>query len=121
MAVQSWQPHDVKVAGNVSAHYQPMARLHLFSTTYICDKLNTKPELNIGVVSYSKSLNKQLAALPEHHHVSLPADKQGYARMLYAALYQLDKSGVDTIWLEQPPTTDEWLDVNDRLSRATHQ
>ena len=48
----------------------------------------------------------------------LPADPQGYAADLYAALHRLDDAGAGTILVQQPPQTEEWLAVRDRLSRA---
>jgi L-threonylcarbamoyladenylate synthase len=48
----------------------------------------------------------------------LPSDNVGYAAQLYAALHQLDDAGVDRIIVSQPPDTEEWLAVRDRLQRA---
>ena len=43
---------------------------------------------------------------------------EGYARELFAALPRLDESGVDVIVVAEVPTTDAWMGVRDRLSRA---
>ena len=48
----------------------------------------------------------------------LPADPEGYARELYAALRDLDQAGVDLIAVEAPPATPAWTAVADRLRRA---
>jgi L-threonylcarbamoyladenylate synthase len=47
----------------------------------------------------------------------LPADPEGYARGLYAALRALDAEG-RPILVEAPPQGPEWEAVNDRLARA---
>ena len=39
-------------------------------------------------------------------------------QQLYDALHTADAAGVDAIWLERPPSDEDWRDVHDRLSRA---
>jgi L-threonylcarbamoyladenylate synthase len=48
----------------------------------------------------------------------LSADPREYAADLYAALHRLDDSGVATIVVREPPATEDWLAVRDRLRRA---
>ena len=120
MAVQSWQPHDKAVPGNVSAHYQPSTTLRVLSADEISDKVALGLSAETGIISFSDALSNQLSSMVNVKNIKLPDDKPGYARMLYASLYQLDKSNASEIWLERPPGSDEWQDVNDRLSRATH-
>ncbi|GAA0465592.1 threonylcarbamoyl-AMP synthase [Actinoplanes capillaceus] len=48
----------------------------------------------------------------------LSADPREYAADLYAALHRLDDAGVATILVQEPPQTEDWLAVRDRLSRA---
>lgn len=42
----------------------------------------------------------------------------GFGHDLYQTLFEADQAGYARLWLELPPTGDEWLAVNDRLSRA---
>lgn len=49
---------------------------------------------------------------------TLPATAADYAHGLYAALRRLD-AGAGTILVQQPPQTDEWEAVRDRLDRAS--
>ncbi|MCC7085183.1 MAG: threonylcarbamoyl-AMP synthase [Pirellulales bacterium] len=51
--------------------------------------------------------------------VEMPADAVQYSRRLYATLHDLDDAGVQWIVVDTPPSTDEWLAVRDRLSRAS--
>jgi L-threonylcarbamoyladenylate synthase len=51
--------------------------------------------------------------------VVMPRDPAVYASGLYAALHDLDASGVDRIVVAMPPDTAEWLAVRDRLRRAS--
>jgi L-threonylcarbamoyladenylate synthase len=48
----------------------------------------------------------------------LSADPREYAADLYAALHRLDDAGVATILVQEPPQTEDWLAVRDRLTRA---
>jgi L-threonylcarbamoyladenylate synthase len=48
----------------------------------------------------------------------MASDAVAFGRQLYVTLYQVDKMGVEKIIVEQPPMTEEWRAVNDRLSRA---
>jgi L-threonylcarbamoyladenylate synthase len=50
----------------------------------------------------------------------MPADADGYAQSLYAALRAMDAEGADFILLEAPPESGEWQGINDRLRRAAH-
>jgi L-threonylcarbamoyladenylate synthase len=51
----------------------------------------------------------------------LSADPREYAADLYAALHRLDDAGAGTILVREPPRTEEWIAVRDRLSRAAAQ
>jgi L-threonylcarbamoyladenylate synthase len=51
--------------------------------------------------------------------VRLPDDPDGYAKDLYAALHLLDMAALDLITIEEPPDSDDWLAVRDRLRRAS--
>jgi L-threonylcarbamoyladenylate synthase len=48
----------------------------------------------------------------------LSADPREYAADLYAALHRLDDAGVATIVAQEPPDTEDWLAIRDRLRRA---
>ncbi|MEO8600266.1 MAG: Sua5 family C-terminal domain-containing protein, partial [bacterium] len=50
----------------------------------------------------------------------LPANPQGYAHGLYAALRAMDAVGADLILIENPPQDVAWQGINDRLHRAAH-
>ena len=49
----------------------------------------------------------------------LSSNPREYAADLYAALHRLDDAGFATILIQEPPRTEDWLAVHDRLSRAT--
>jgi L-threonylcarbamoyladenylate synthase len=50
--------------------------------------------------------------------VATPNNAAAYAHALYANLRALDEAACDTILVERPPQTAEWMAINDRLTRA---
>jgi L-threonylcarbamoyladenylate synthase len=49
----------------------------------------------------------------------MPDNPREYAAVLYERLHTADAQGWDWIAIEQPPRTDEWSAIRDRLERAT--
>jgi len=114
--VQSPLQHQVKVSGNVAAHYQPKTSLRCVSATQL-DELLTGTKLKLAVLSFS---NLSFNAQP-YWHTTMPTNAQDYGRVLYKQLYQADQSGAELILLELPPAGDEWAAVQNRLQRAAYQ
>ena len=88
-------------------HYAPRARLILAKDTGDVDRSVLKEP--IAILTYE-------GQGPGDEVLS--ADPREYAADLYAALHRLDDAGVATILVQQPPETEEWLAVRDRLGRA---
>lgn len=109
------EQHQVKVAGNVAAHYQPDTPLLCLNTQQLQEQLALNSP-DVAVLHYTP--------LPEKpaNIVSLPMPQQAdaYASCLYRTLYNADKLGVSAIWCELPPQGEDWLAVLDRLSRAAY-
>ena len=51
-------------------------------------------------------------------HISLPANPDEAAALLYETLFRLDTSGLDLILVELPPDEPPWAAIRDRLNRA---
>lgn len=111
------QQHDVAISGNKRQHYQPRKPLHLFSTEQLLDCLDQTLQ-PIALVAYSEQLKSLAIAHPNLIYYPAPPEKKRYAQALYSTLHELDKLAIDAIWIERPPQTPEWNDVNDRLERA---
>jgi len=86
-------------------HYAPRARLVL--TKEIETDGYDGP---VGVLAYDGADGP--------YREILPPDPREYAADLYAALHRLDDARVATILVQEPPQTEDWLAVRDRLSRA---
>jgi L-threonylcarbamoyladenylate synthase len=84
-------------------HYAPRAAVVLGRT----DRPLTGP---VGTLTYEGSDGP--------YREVLSTDPREYAADLYAALHRLDDAGVATIVVQEPPDTEEWLAIRDRLRRA---
>lgn len=105
--------HDIAVPGNVAEHYQPQTPLFIATRTQILARLQGESR-PIACVFYGDT-----AGLTSSAYIHcLPASKALYAQKLYHTLYTLDGLNAHAIWLEQPPQSEQWGDVNDRLRRA---
>lgn len=115
------QQHDVAVPGNVAVHYRPGTPLHVIDTDTLRTRLVSLPTASrIALAHFSDDLPIP-AVGPDTgiaEAVRMPADKPGFARVLYSTLHALDHVHADAIWLERPPSGEDWSDVHDRLSRA---
>lgn len=111
--VSAPKSHNVAVPGNVKAHYQPGKPLKIFNKAELQNALQQSTD---AVICLYQSAEFTDLALP--HSRQLPQDKAGYARLLYRSLFEADAMPGSQIYLEQPPQTPEWDDVNDRLRRA---
>jgi L-threonylcarbamoyladenylate synthase len=109
--------HDVAVPGNMLVHYQPRAPLHVLERKALENYLNTHPTERLAVLSYGATPDA-LERVSVLACLNMPKDKAGYASVLYRYLHELDVLQPEAILLEQPPTDEEWLDVNDRLVKA---
>jgi L-threonylcarbamoyladenylate synthase len=50
--------------------------------------------------------------------IQMPAEPREYAAVLYERLHAADAQGWDWIAIEQPPDTEQWSAIRDRLERA---
>ncbi|WP_067507820.1 L-threonylcarbamoyladenylate synthase [Actinoplanes sp. TFC3] len=91
--------------GMSKRHYAPRARLILTD-----DVSSVSAPEPVAVLTY------ETEDVPGAEILSV--DPREYAADLYAALHRLDDRGVRTIIAKNPPPTEEWLAVRDRLTRA---
>ena len=99
--------------GMLARHYAPKARLELVAP-------------GTGVrKAHGRMVYVALGALPRLPDgvfgLLLPLEAEVVAMRLYALLHELDDAGYEVIFMEQPPETEAWLAVRDRLRRASTQ
>ncbi|BCJ42637.1 threonylcarbamoyl-AMP synthase [Actinoplanes ianthinogenes] len=98
-------------------HYAPRAKVVLLPDVREADRSGLPAPS--AILTYEGSTLPSVPGQPGAELVEvLSADPREYAADLYAALHRLDDAGVATILVQEPPRTEDWLAVRDRLSRA---
>ncbi|WGS85951.1 L-threonylcarbamoyladenylate synthase [Methylomonas sp. MED-D] len=107
----------IRAPGMLAVHYAPntMALLCPADTLIaMTDELCGQGK-RIGILAFSPAI----AEIPCPNLIKLPEQAEHYESALYSALRELDSRQLDTILIEQPPDSEAWAAVNDRLSKAT--
>lgn len=108
-----------RVPGSASAHYAPRTPLRLIlpEQTLASVEYHLARGEKVGLLQRcEKQLNRSL--LKGLMLFCIENTPVGYARDLYARLREIDRLRLDTLLVEAPPESIEWLAVNDRLKRA---
>lgn len=105
-----------RAPGTLARHYAPQTML-----------IVTELDLLMELAATLTRVGKKVAVLalterrPVHDQlvwIAAPGAAAAYAHSLYANLRALDEAGCETILVERPPQTAEWMAINDRLTRA---
>lgn len=109
--------HKIRAPGMLASHYAPSTPAYLCATEELLTMFDAQSSQgkHIGILLMSA----ELQSLPSAHTLQLPHEAEHYEAALYSALRKLDSLGLDTILIERPPVGEEWMAVNDRLSKAT--
>ncbi len=102
-----------QISGNMINHYQPKTRL------YTTDDLEIKKISNDMTLKNSVFLLlNDYAELALNSH-QMPNDAQLYGQIFYATLRLVDGKGYDSIYVEIPPKSNEWMALIDRIMKAS--
>lgn len=103
--------------GTFAKHYSPRAKLILVSSLAFQDEVDRRRAsgLSLGIISMLPADKPRFSDATVE---ILPAEPEGYAAALYAALHRLDDAKCAAIIVVAPPSSSPWLAVWDRLSRA---
>jgi L-threonylcarbamoyladenylate synthase len=104
-----------RASGTLESHYAPHTPVAMQTTSELSVTLArlAASGRRVALIHYS-------GLSPSSSELRLPASPEGFAHALYAALRAMDHTGADVILVEAPPTTPQWMGVNDRLRRAAH-
>ncbi|MGJ0483025.1 MAG: L-threonylcarbamoyladenylate synthase [Methylomicrobium sp.] len=108
---------DIRAPGLMAVHYAPSTQALLCDPNdleQLAGQLVAQGQL-IGLIAY-QAFPRSEQRMPV---IQMPRDPHDYAQALYAALRELDNLQLDRILVEQPPESDAWHAVNDRLRKAT--
>lgn len=112
MKIDQPMSHNEKVSGNMHIHYQPKKPLFILSKKEIDQQI--QKEQHIAIIHQS--------TMPPHQNAEfypMPTKKADYAKKIYEIMHHIDQTNVDKIWVETPPSSNEWADINDRLLKAS--
>ena len=98
-----------RAPGRLASHYAPGAPVHLVTLERLTDALRSGDAALLRTAPNPP---------PGIRWIRLPADPDGYARGLYAALRTLDETDPGAIVVEAPPEHAAWMAIHDRLERA---
>ena len=113
-SIKEPKTHKEKISGNMETHYQPNTPLFLLSLAEIKNLIKEKNYQNIAIMHYSFLEESQGLTL-----YKIPNNKSSYARLMYQTLHNIDKIKAEKILVEKTLDNSEWLDINDRLSKAS--
>ncbi len=103
-----------RAPGTLASHYAPTTPTVVVPSEKLATCLEQHKDKELGVLVRQPQQNQPENILWK----TLPNTPEGFGRGLYAALRELDASGVERIIVEAPPEDDAWLAVRDRLARA---
>jgi L-threonylcarbamoyladenylate synthase len=98
--------------GMMDKHYAPSAPVRLVSAGALRGLLAAERRggARVGVLAFAP-------ADADAGRV-MPGAPEAYARLLYAALHEMDDERCDIVLVERPPEAPEWAAILDRLERA---
>lgn len=113
-SVQTPEIHQVKVSGNVGAHYQPNTPVYVLKTPQLQEQLACS-SASTAVLYYSDLVLPKVA-----YQQRLASDAATYGQQLYHQLFRADQHAVAKILVELPPQLAGWEAIHDRLRRAAY-
>lgn len=105
-----------RAPGTLAKHYAPQTPLIVMEFDLLMELAATLTRVGKRVAALA--LTKRRPVHEGLTWVAAPSDPAAYAHTLYANLRALDEAGCETILVEQPPQSAEWMAINDRLTRA---
>ncbi len=104
-----------RASGTLESHYAPRAQVRLMDTQPLQAALDVLGSDARHIAIYAHSPLKAARGVGVRR---MPPDAAQCAQELFAVLRELDATGVRLIWVETPPSGDDWDGVRDRLQRA---
>lgn len=107
-----------RVSGSLAAHYAPHTPLRRVAGEQLAAAVQAELLAGQRVAVLASTLPEPFEVVSGLVWQTASNDAESYAHDLYANLRMLDAAACNLILVEAPPSTPEWLAVNDRLQRA---
>jgi len=102
--------------GNLPRHYAPNTPLEVLEDAHgRLEELLARGQ-RVAWMTFDGGPHDETAGLEV---VMMPEEPADYAASLYAVLHILDSFGLDRIVVDDPPDSEEWAAIRDRLARAS--
>jgi L-threonylcarbamoyladenylate synthase len=109
----------LKSPGQLLKHYSPRARLEVLSWNNETDLTRQILAREFAPVKCHIIAHTNIPSGRGFGRVAvIPRDAQVFAQAIYAELHACDDAGAEWIVVEEPPETNEWQAIRDRLKRA---
>jgi L-threonylcarbamoyladenylate synthase len=108
-----------RAPGSDAAHYAPKTPASCVTAETLVSALMLEPSAAAIAYLHHSELYPALAERLIARRMPMQAD--AYAQQLYAALRWVDTLCVSRVLIEEPPTGEAWLAVQDRITRATQR
>lgn len=106
--------------GMLARHYAPRTRLVLAATgaPAVAELLAAGKRVGWMTTAADAPETLRLSSSRDLIVIPMPTDPDGFAARLFATLHALDKRELAAIVVDEPPDTEAWRAVRDRLTRA---
>ncbi len=113
---------DIRAPGLLPSHYAPRTPLEIVKTEQLKQRIRELNELNLrsGLIVLSR-VTADVSNRVLNETIEMPSNANSYARDLYASMRFMDRGGFDRILVEEPPESNIWSAIHNRLHRAAHQ
>ena len=108
---------EIRAPGMMAVHYAPSTVAVLCPNNRMLEIIQELSLRNkkTGILAYRSELAENLLT----RIIRMPEHAEDYAQALYTSLRELDSLQLDVILVEQPPQTEAWRAINDRIGKAT--
>jgi len=104
-----------RVSGSLESHYAPRTPMRLVAEAAIAAQARAAVAAGKHVAALAPA---RFAVDPRVAWREASPEPARYAHELYARLRELDALGADLLLVAQPPATEDWAAIRDRLRRA---
>ncbi len=108
--------------GQFARHYAPSTPVecaHDWEELIRKARLEKMAGRKVAGLLYETAIPSDLSKIDLDQWAILPGNPKQYASRLYEILHQFDEKKFDRILILEPPDTEEWLGIRDRIRRAS--
>ena len=109
----------VRASGMLDSHYAPTTPIEIHPADELWHRAHQLANLGYKVAVLNLTDNNKRVSTGGITSFQMPLVAREYGHELYATLHRIDHDSFDRLLAEAPPSTQEWVAINDRLRRAS--